>query len=516
MIVRKPLLASSTLRMAIVFITTAIALELVYIFHWVLGTGIVFTHFFYLPIILSVIWFRKKGLLVALLLVAALNLSDLLRGDLDQLARDLPRGLVMLGIAAVVHVLNERSISSQQQITWTNQNLERMIAERTEELRSSNENLRAELERRTVAETMLAQERNRLEITLRSIGDGVIATDLEDRIVMMNPVAETLTGWSFLEAEGRPLSEVVQLFNDDSGERLTSEPVLEGRTTRAPSDCIVLVKRSGGRIRVLDSRAPIVLNGRSIGAVTIISDITERERLKEELWQDQRYHSIELLAGGVAHDFGNFLISLSGNLELLRMNLGNEVKANESISRIERAMQNAHGLTKQLMTFSRIGSPSTEGTDIRTALGEIARFNLAGSEIGLELNIDPDLSEVYMDTSHLSQVVGNIIINAKQAMEAKGTVRLMARNKDVTESDRLKDGHYVMIDIIDDGPGMPEDVVKDVFEPYFTKKMQGAGLGMAITKYIITKHDGTVEVESVLGKGTKFTLYLPAASCQLR
>lgn len=179
------------------------------------------------------------------------------------------------------------------------------------------------------------------------------------------------------------------------------------------------------------------------------------------------------MAGGVAHYFGNFLVSLSGNLELLRMNMSNEVKANERINSMERAMENAHGLTKQLMTLSRIGSPSTEGTDIQMALGDLARFNLAGSEIGLELNIDSDLSEVYMNTSHLSQVVGNIIINAKQAMGAKGTVRLMAQNKDVTESERLKDGHYVMIDIIDDGPGMSENVMKNVFEPYFTKRSGG-------------------------------------------
>lgn len=515
MAVQRPIFASNTVRMAIVLVTTAIALTFIYTFHWVLGTGMFFTHFFYLPIIISVVWFRRTGLLITLLLVSTLNLSDLLLGDMSALTLDLLRSVVMLGIASATYVLNERSIRSSEQIAWTNQNLENAVIERTEELRASNESLQLELDRRAAAELLLAQERNRLETTLRSIGDGVIVTDLDDGVVMMNPVAEKMTGWSYSEAAGRPLSEVMPLIDDRNGEGVLHGSSVDDQGEHEPSDCTILVKRSGGRARVIDTRAPIVLNGRSIGAVTVVSDITERERMREELWQSQRHRSIGLLAGGVAHDFGNFLISLSGNLELLRMNFGDQAKAGERIDSIERAMENAKGLTQQLMSFSRIGSPSTEGTDIRTVLGDIARFNLAGSEIVLEPDIAQDLSEVYMVTPHLSQVVGNIIINAKQAMGEKGTVRLIAQNRDVTESDRLKDGHYVIIEIIDDGPGMTEEVVRGVFEPYFTKKKQGTGLGMTITKYIITKHGGAVDVVSAPGEGTRFTIYLPAASCQL-
>ncbi|OPX61612.1 MAG: sensory histidine kinase AtoS [Methanomassiliicoccales archaeon PtaB.Bin134] len=338
-------------------------------------------------------------------------------------------------------------------------------------------------------------------------------TDRDGAVSLMNPGAEAMTGLAFKEALGRPIDEVVMLQDDSTGERLSLGMGAKALTA-GPEQPIVLLKRSGGRARVAVSQARITMEGEAIGHVTVVTDITERERLNDEIWEQQHYRSIEILAGGIAHDFGNFLLSLSGNLELLKDSVQDR-KGLERIDNVQKASHNAMGLTRQLMAFSKVGSPSPEGTDIRETLAEVARFNLAGSEIVLETDIDPGLSEVHMDRTHLSQVVGNIIINAKQAMGGKGTIRVRARNVSVMDRDRLRDGDYVRIEIEDDGPGMPEDVLRDVFEPYFTKRKEGAGLGMAITKYCVSKHGGMIEADSELKRGTVFTLHIPAACCQM-
>jgi PAS domain S-box-containing protein len=487
---------------------------LIALFHWVYETGILFTHFFYVPIILSVIWWRKRGLLVALSLVVLLAISDVLHGDVRRLSDDALRGSVMIAIAMVVYTLNERMIGKDRELAEANQGLEEKIAERTGQLKRSNEELKEELRLRNEAESLLDRERKRLETTLRSIADGVVVTDGAGAVAHMNPGAEAMTGFTFSEAVGRPMREVAVLIDETTGEPIScshgAEVLPEGSERRT-----VLVKRSGGRMKAAVSCAPIVMDGVVIGQVAVITDITERERLIDELWQQQHYHSIELLAGGIAHDFGNFLMSLNGNLELLKLTVRDQ-KGQERIETVQKASENALGLTKQLMAFSKVGTPSKEGTDIKETLVEVGRFNLAGSEVSLETQIDPELSEVNMDRTHLSQVVGNIIINAKQAMGGKGNVRITASNVHVSDSDRLRDGDYVRIEVRDDGPGMPAEVLKEVFEPYFTKKKEGAGLGMAITKYTISRHGGLIEAISAPGEGTAFVLHIPAASCQLR
>lgn len=501
-------------RSYLILLTYLAALGMIVLFHWVLDTGILFTHFFYVPIMLSVIWWRKRGLLITLSLVASLALSDILLGDLRGLSDDLLRGAVMIAIAMVVYTLNERAMKNERELAEANRGLERSIAERTDQLRMSNQELKDELRLRIQAEDLLDREKKRLETTLRSIADGVVVTDGAGTVALMNLGAESMTGFTFAEAAGRPMREIALLIDESTG-----EPISCGHGAEASSGGsdrrTVLVKRSGGRMKVAVSCAPIVMDGVAIGQVAVITDITERERLIEELWQQQHYHSIELLAGGIAHDFGNFLMSLNGNMELLKMTVPDQ-KGLDRITTVQKASENALGLTRQLMAFSKVGTPSKEGTDIKEALVEVGRFNLAGSAVSLQTQIDPELSEVNMDRTHLSQVVGNIIINAKQAMGGKGTVSIAACNVHVTDSDRLRDGDYVRIEIQDNGPGMPAEVLREVFEPYFTRKKEGAGLGMAITKYTISRHGGLIEASSVLGEGTAFVLHIPAASCQLR
>jgi PAS domain S-box-containing protein len=504
---------SDRARSVLIAVSILLALAMIVAFHWIIETGILFTHFFYVPILLSVIWWRRRGLAVTLFLIASLLVSDVLMGDARGLSEDLMRGAAMLAIALVTFTLNERAISKEWELEETNRRLEARVAERTASLDMSNQELRDELTLRIRTEGLLDMERRRLEKTLRSIGDGVLVTDRDGAVSLMNPGAEAMTGLAFKEALGRPIDEVVMLQDDSTGERLSLGMGAKALTA-GPEQPIVLLKRSGGRARVAVSQARITMEGEAIGHVTVVTDITERERLNDEIWEQQHYRSIEILAGGIAHDFGNFLLSLSGNLELLKDSVQDR-KGLERIDNVQKASHNAMGLTRQLMAFSKVGSPSPEGTDIRETLAEVARFNLAGSEIVLETDIDPGLSEVHMDRTHLSQVVGNIIINAKQAMGGKGTIRVRARNVSVMDRDRLRDGDYVRIEIEDDGPGMPEDVLRDVFEPYFTKRKEGAGLGMAITKYCVSKHGGMIEADSELKRGTVFTLHIPAACCQM-
>lgn len=363
----------------------------------------------------------------------------------------------------------------------------------------------------------LAAEKERLAVTLRSIADGVITTDIIGNVALLNRVAENLTGWSSSEAVGRPLQEVFHIINRDSGE-VCDNPVAEiverGRVV-GPTDNTVLVCRDGRQWSIAESGAPI-LDGESniIGVVLVFRDVTKQIKTEKELLKIKKLESIGVLAGGIAHDFNNILAAIVGNLDLALIETGLNDNTRKLLAEAEKASLRARDLTQQLLTFAKGGEPVRETSSLAGVIRDSAEFVLHGDNVACSYDIPENLWLVDIDRGQISQVIQNIVLNARHAMPEGGSIHIACRNIDpVDEEDNLvsRDTKYVQITIRDNGIGIPAKLVDKIFDPYFTTKQEGSGLGLAISHSIIMKHGGRIAVKSTPGSGTAFTFYIPAS-----
>lgn len=374
------------------------------------------------------------------------------------------------------------------------------------------------LEDKIQAQKALRDEKEQLYVTIKSIGEGVITTDITGRIELMNSVAEDLTGWAASEAAGRELSEVFKIFDENT--RNTSvnpvNRVLEEKVQTDSTDNAVMVSRTGDEYQIAHSAAPILdIHGNILGVVLVFRDVTEKIKTENELFKIKKLESVGLLAGGIAHDFNNILAGVFGNIELARMTCPAETGSAQYLDRAVEALERATHLTNQLLTFSKGGDPVIEAVDLKTIIETTVRFNLTGSNIKAQFSIPDDLWQVKADKGQINQVISNLIINSKQAMTGSGTIRIEAEN--VESMNRLPNsslrGRYVRMSIKDEGKGIPGEDLERIFDPFFTTKHMGNGLGLATVHSIIKKHKGFINVESTVGFGSVFTVYLPAEDC---
>jgi len=368
---------------------------------------------------------------------------------------------------------------------------------------------------RRMAQEQLAAEKELLSVTLRSIGDGVIATNEAGRVALLNKVAEKLTGWTQTEAAGLPLEEVFQLIHEESGIRCENpaQAILKSGQIVASSNSMILVARDGTERPVAKSGAPIRdRQSRVKGVVLVFRDIVEERRLEREAQKAQRLESLGLLAGGIAHDFNNLLTVILGNISFVRLHINETVEDHRRLLAAEKASEKARRLTHQLLTFAKGGTPVKEVASIAEIVRETAEFALHGSKARVEFEFSEDLMASEVDTGQISQVFHNILINADQAMPQGGVVRIEARNVDIHILDErgLTPGPYIRISFRDNGEGIEPEHLDRIFDPYFTTKERGNGLGLATCYSIIKQHDGHIEVESVPGEGSTFQVYLPA------
>ena len=253
--------------------------------------------------------------------------------------------------------------------------------------------------------------------------------------------------------------------------------------------------------------------------MSIVRDITERERMREELQRNRNLESLGVLAGGIAHDFNNLLVAVLGNVSFAKRLILESSDANDQLlirllDEAEKGSQRARDLAGQLLTFSRGGTPIKRTGVLSDVLREPTQFVLRGTQVCCEFDIPDDLWFVHMDQGQISQVVQNIVINAEQAMPNGGTIWIAARNVRLAEGEieSLPAGDYVCVAFIDEGIGIPRENLNRVFDPYFTTKDVGNGLGLSISFSIIDRHNGHIEVDSTPGAGTTFTVYLPAVA----
>ena len=361
----------------------------------------------------------------------------------------------------------------------------------------------------------LKTEKERLAVTLRSIGDGVITTDVAGNVVLLNAVAEIICGWSQKEALGKELGSIfnlVSLHNRLPLENPVKE-VLATRTIVEMTSHSTLISRDGTERIIADSAAPILNeSGDILGVVLVFRDVTEKTRTENELFRARKLESIGVLAGGIAHDFNNYLTAILGNISLAQMNPALDGRTKAMLDRAEVASNRARDLTQQLLTFSKGGAPVRRLASIRQLLVDSADFAVRGANVRCEFDIEESLFPVEIDTGQMSQVISNLVINANQAMPDGGVIRISAGNAKAS----CPPGHcvpaadYVKIIVRDEGIGIPDEYLDRVFDPYFTTKQQGSGLGLASVYSIIKNHDGFINVSSTVGVGTTFEINLPA------
>jgi len=365
-------------------------------------------------------------------------------------------------------------------------------------------------------EKKLKENEQLLATTLRSIGDAVITTDVNGSVIFMNPVAESLTGWRQKDAVRRPLKDVFNIIDEHTGEQI-EDPVtrvLRDGVAVGLANNTVLIARDGTKRSIDDSGAPIRDGkGNIMGVVLVFRDITEKRRAERELLKADKLESLGVLSGGIAHDFNNILTSILGNISIAKMFAKPGDKIFERLEEAENDCMRARVLTQKILTFSRGGAPIMKTAFISELLRDSASFALSGSNVRCEFSIPDDLWRIEVDEGQIAQAISNLIINASQAMPGGGVINLLAENIVVDEKQGipLNNGGYVKISVTDHGIGIPKEHFQQIFDPYYTTKRGGSGLGLAIAYSIVKRHNGYIDVKSIPGKETTFSIYLPAS-----
>jgi len=253
-------------------------------------------------------------------------------------------------------------------------------------------------------------------------------------------------------------------------------------------------------------------SGQPIALAAIIRDISERKKLEEEMARSDKLNSIGILAGGIAHDFNNLLTAIFGNITLAKMYANRQSEVYKRLEESEKAAERARDLTHQLLTFSKGGAPVKRTIHLRDLVKESANFVLRGSNVKCEFSFPEDLWHVEADEGQISQVLNNLIINATHAMSGGGILQVHCGNAIVDQADlHLAKGNYVRISIMDHGIGITKKHLSKIFDPYFTTKKKGSGLGLSTSYSIVRSHGGHIAVESYPGIGTTFAIFLPSS-----
>jgi len=358
-----------------------------------------------------------------------------------------------------------------------------------------------------------------LRLTLNSLGEGVITTDLDNRIIRMNPIAQLLTGWHFPDAEGSPL-ELVYMKKASAREDDAEKPEGEGRFVIFGQN--ILISRTGDEFRISETRTPILSEkGETMGSVLIFRDISEEYKLHTQLEHSQRMDAIGQLAGGVAHDFNNMLGGIIGSAELLKNYLNDDPKAEEYYNLIIETSERAASLTGQLLTFSRkhkiLSSQMNLHEVIEKSISLLKRT--IDPIIEIKQNLLAESSSIIGDPTMLQSCLINLGINASHAMEKGGELYIETCNVFIDDaycqnsSFPLHPGEHLQLLVEDNGCGIPMEKLPHIFEPFFTTKGQGRGTGLGLSTVYgsVTQHHGEIKVYSEIKKGTSFTLLFPVS-----
>jgi PAS domain S-box-containing protein len=367
------------------------------------------------------------------------------------------------------------------------------------------------------------ESRRVLASTLAGIGDAVLATDEDGRIAFLNPVAETLTGWSNQEVRKKAVVDVLRLMDERTREPIDNPLIqaLRERATLTFGEHITLISRSGTEVPVELSAAPVRGDSGDLrGAILVFRDIGKRRQFEEQASHANKMEAVGRLAGGVAGDFNNMLTVIAGYAELLREEVAAGSPSRKFVDEIVYAGKRAASLTERLLAFSHGGAMQPLVLDLNLTLSNMEPMlrRLLGQNIELLLLTAPGLGRIKADPAQIEQVIVNLAANARDAMPNGGKLVVETANVDLAEQsgERLgmKPGPCVMLAISDNGVGMDAATRSRLFEPFFTTKApgQGSGLGLATVYSVVKQAEGQVTVYSQPNCGTIFEVYLPRAT----
>jgi len=362
-------------------------------------------------------------------------------------------------------------------------------------------------------------ESKRKHETLLSNLPGMVYRCLHDEDWNLEYVSEgcqKLTGYNFDDlVRNKTVSFAKDVIHPDDLEAVGVD-VDSALSEKRPFTCIYRIITADGNTKWVweQGRGIFSPDGRLLAIEGFITDITEQKKLEGELRRAQKLESLGILAGGIAHDFNNILTAILGNISIADSFADSDSKDNmhKALKEAEKASLRAKGLSQQLLTFASGGLPVKKVISVGGFIKEAAGFALKGSNVVCEYSISNDLAPVEVDEGQIGQVIQNLIINACQAMPEGGVINVHAENINIDSEKALplKPGRYVKISIKDQGVGIPQKHISKIFDPYFTTKQTGSGLGLATTYSIIRNHGGYITVNSKVGEGTTFCVYLPA------
>lgn len=350
--------------------------------------------------------------------------------------------------------------------------------------------------------------------------EGILIYDRQ-RIIDINNRFEEMFGYTSAEVVGRTITDFVA----PASQELVIERLKAGSTL--PYEFMAL-RRDGTTFPVEANSRSTAYRDQSVTMVAI-RDMTERKRMEEELINSRKLEAIGNLAGGIAHDFNNMLTAILGNISLAMLDAEPGSELYSLLTPAEHACYQARNLARQLLTFSRGGAPVKSIASLGDLIQTATNFSLSGSNVRCEFDLPADLNPVEVDEGQITQVINNLVINAKQAMPEGGIIKIYGRNVNVLRAAlsydgdppssgpehqsqplQLKDGSYLEVIVEDQGVGIAKEYLGKVFDPYFTTREQGKGLGLSTSYAIIQKHQGHIRVRSEVGSGTAFHFYLPA------
>jgi PAS domain S-box-containing protein len=421
--------------------------------------------------------------------------------------------ILLIAVLTTLYRLNKIMIAREQaekELEDHRDQLEILVNERTAELREANILLQEDIKKRQLAEMALRESEQKYRGLIETAGDAIFVIDVEtDKIIDVNRKGLELLGMSASEIIGLNHS---QLHPADEREKYV-ESFKESASNITPSDINYhVLHKDGYPIPVDISTSVMELEGRKIIQARI-RDIRDRLKLEEEIQKAQRLESAGVLAGGMAHDFNNLLTSILGNVSLAKVFADPGGKVYKRLTETEKAVMRAKNLTQQLLTFAKGGVPVTSTVDLSNTIVESAEFALRGAKLKCEYQIAENLSPVEADLGQINQVIHNLVINAYQSMPNGGSCRVEAKNILISEtaSIPLPEGRYVKISVQDFGSGILPEHLNKIFDPFFTTKKSGTGLGLPTAYSIIKKHGGLLTVDSEVGKGSTFHIFLPVS-----
>lgn len=370
-------------------------------------------------------------------------------------------------------------------------------------------------------ETKLQKMERWLAATLNSVGDAVLASDIEGRVTYLNPSAEVLTGWTLSEATGRPVPEIFKTMRGDAHTPVESPVmrVIQEGVVLELAEGTLLQRKDGTTLPIDDSAAPIRdEKGQIIGVVIIFRDVSIHRRLEQQLREAQKLDGVGRLAGGIAHDFNNLLTVINGNCSMLLKSMVSDDPQKAKVEMIKEAGDRAAVLTQQLLAFGRrqvLVPKILNLNDVVTSMGRLLA-GLIGEDIELLTVLEPTAVYVKVDPGQIEQVIMNLAVNSRDAMPRGGKLTITTENIEIHGQEARPDhdgidSPSVMLAVSDTGEGMDADMQQHIYEPFFTTKAvgKGTGLGLSMIYGIVKQSGGRIALSSEIGNGTTFRIYFP-------